>query len=45
MLSTFFDGSVEQAVASLLDLKQKDLAEEDLDKLFDLIEKSRRKER
>jgi BlaI family transcriptional regulator, penicillinase repressor len=45
VVTTFFDGSVEQAVASLLDLNQKDLSCEDLDRLSDLIDQARKEGR
>ena len=41
MVSTFFGGSVEQAVAALLDLSAANLAEEDLDRISNLIEEAR----
>ncbi|MBU0753538.1 MAG: BlaI/MecI/CopY family transcriptional regulator [Planctomycetes bacterium] len=41
LLSTFFDGSIEQAVASLLDLDAKKLSEDDLDQLQKLIDQAR----
>src|SRR5271157_3271803 len=37
MLSTFFEGSVEQAVAAMLDLSAADLSEQDLDRISELI--------
>jgi BlaI family penicillinase repressor len=37
MLSTFFDGSVEQAVAAMLDLSAANLSAKDLDRISDLI--------
>jgi len=37
MLSTFFDGSVEQAVAAMLDLSAANLSPKDLDRISDLI--------
>jgi BlaI family transcriptional regulator, penicillinase repressor len=42
MLATFFDGSVEQTVAALLDLAAADLSEQDLDRIGRLIEEARR---
>ena len=45
VLATFFDNSVEQAVASLLDLNQKDLSDEDLDRLSALIDQARKEGR
>ncbi len=41
LLTTFFDGSIEEAVASLLDLNQDELTEEELDRLAQLIEEAR----
>jgi BlaI family penicillinase repressor len=41
MLSTFFDGSVEQTVAALLDLSSADLSPKDLDRIGQLIEDAR----
>jgi BlaI family transcriptional regulator, penicillinase repressor len=41
MLATFFDGSVEQTVAALLDLAAADLSEQDLDRIGLLIEEAR----
>lgn len=40
-LRTFFDGSVEKAVAALLDAGDADLSPDELDRLADLIEKAR----
>ena len=45
MLETFFDGSAEQAVATLLDVSSGDLSEEDFDRLTALIEKARQEGR
>ncbi len=42
LLETFFDGSAEQAVATLLDVSARDLSQEDFDRLSALIEKARR---
>jgi len=42
MLSTFFDGSVEQTVAALLDLSSANLSSQDLDRIGRLIEEARR---
>jgi predicted transcriptional regulator len=42
MLATFFEGSVEQAVAALLDLSSADLTPKDLDRLSKLIEEARK---
>ena len=41
MLSTFFDGSVEQTVAALLDLSASNLSEQDLDRIGHLIDEAR----
>ena len=41
LVQTFFDGSVEEAVASLLDLSAKNLSSEDLDRLTQLIDRAR----
>jgi BlaI family transcriptional regulator, penicillinase repressor len=41
MLSTFFDDSVEQAVAALLDVSSANLAPADLDRISRLIEDAR----
>ncbi len=45
MLDTFFDGSPEQAVATLLDLSASDLSEEEFDRLAALIEEARQEGR
>lgn len=45
MLNTFFDGSAEQAVATLLDVSAKELSDEDFDRLAALVEKARREGR
>ncbi len=42
LLQTFFDGSVEQAVTSLLNLQQDHLTPRDLDRLSDLIAKAKK---
>ena len=42
MLSTFFDGSVEQTVAALLDLSAANLSDQDLDRIGRLVEEARR---
>src|SRR5581483_12126276 len=42
MLETFFDGSAEQAVATLLDVSSRDLSQQELDRLAALIEKARK---
>jgi predicted transcriptional regulator len=45
MLDTFFDGSPEQAVATLLDVSARDLSEKDLDRMAALIDKARKEGR
>lgn len=45
LLETFFDGSAEQAVATLLDVSGSDLSKEHLDRLAALIEQARREGR
>ena len=45
LLGTFFDGSTEQAVATLLDISASKLSDEDLDRLANLIEHARREGR
>ncbi|MGE5599475.1 MAG: BlaI/MecI/CopY family transcriptional regulator [Bacteroidota bacterium] len=45
LLATFFDGSVDRAVAALLDLKRDSLTPEDYDRLVSLIEQARKEER
>jgi len=45
MLSTFFDGSTERAVAALLDMSSADLSPEELDRLAGLIEQARKEGR
>ncbi|HZQ55711.1 MAG TPA: BlaI/MecI/CopY family transcriptional regulator [Bryobacteraceae bacterium] len=45
MLETFFDGSAEQAIATLLDLSSGELSDEDFDRLTALIEKARKEGR
>lgn len=42
LLDTFFDGSPEQAVATLLDVSAGNLSEEEFDRLAALIEKARK---
>lgn len=44
LLDTFFDGSPEQAVATLLDVSE-DLSKEDFDRLAALVDKARREGR
>ena len=41
VLDTFFDGSPEQAVATLLDVSARNLSEEELDRLAVLIQKAK----
>ena len=41
LLQTFFDGSTEQAVATLLDVSSSKLSDADLDRLAELIQKAR----
>lgn len=38
LLKTFFDGSTEQAVAALLDLKSQHLTKDELDRMSQLVE-------
>ena len=45
MIQAFFDGSTERAVAALLDLKSKELSEDDLDRLAGLIDQAKQEER
>jgi predicted transcriptional regulator len=45
LLKTFFDNSVEQAVAAMLTSKDADIAPEDLERLSQLIEKARKEGR
>jgi BlaI family penicillinase repressor len=45
LVETFFDGSTEQAVATLLNLSARDLTPEDFDRLAALIEKARKEGR
>jgi hypothetical protein len=45
MLQTFFDGSAEQAVAALLELKGSKLTDAELDRVADLISKAQREGR
>ena len=42
LLRTFFDGSVENAVAALLTVSESELSNEDLDRLARLIEQARK---
>ena len=43
LLDTFFDNSVETAVAAMLDVKSKDMTNDDLDRLQQLINDARRR--
>ena len=45
MVSTFFEGSVEQAVAALLDLSAASLSQKDLDRISNLIDEAREEAR
>jgi BlaI family penicillinase repressor len=45
LVDTFFDGSTEQAVATLLNLSARDLKPEDFDRLAALIEQARKEGR
>ena len=45
LIHTFFEGSVEQTVAALLDVSDAELTDADLDQLTRLIEKARKEER
>lgn len=45
LLETFFEGSPEQAVATLLDVSARELSPEDLNRLAALIEKARKEGR
>lgn len=45
LLQTFFDGSVERAVAALLDASDSELSEAELDRLARLIEEARKEGR
>ena len=42
MVSTFFEGSVEETVAALLDLSAADLSKQDLDRISNLIEEAKK---
>ncbi len=44
LLQTYFNGSVEDAVAALIQSDRKKLSDEDFDKLVDLIEKAKQEE-
>ena len=43
LLDTFFDNSVETAVAAMLDVKSKEMTNDDLDRLQQLINDARRR--
>jgi BlaI family transcriptional regulator, penicillinase repressor len=45
MLHTFFDGSTEEAVATLLSMSRARLSKEELDRLSEMIEEARKKGR
>jgi predicted transcriptional regulator len=45
LLDTFFDDSVEHAVAALLDVKKRELSEEELTRLRELIDDARKQGR
>ena len=45
VVRTFFDGSVEQAVATLVDSSRAKLSREELDRLADLIDKAKKEGR
>ena len=45
LLKTFFDGSTEQAVAALLDLKRDRLSEDELNRVASLVEQARKEGR
>ena len=45
LLKTFFDGSTEQAVAALLDLKRDRLSQDELERVASLVEQARREGR
>jgi predicted transcriptional regulator len=42
LVSTFFEGSVEQAVAALVDLSASNLSREELDRISNLIEEAKK---
>lgn len=44
LLDTFFNNSVETAVAALLDVKSREMTDDDLDRLRQLIDDARRRE-
>lgn len=41
VLATFFEGSMQQAVAALIDMESKDLTDRDFDQLQELIDQAR----
>jgi predicted transcriptional regulator len=45
VVTTFFDGSVEQAVATLVESSRSKLSKEELERLAQLIEKARKEGR
>ena len=45
LLRTFFDGSAEQAVAALMDLKGPKMSDEELDRVAQLVEQAKREGR
>lgn len=45
LVRTFFEGSVEKAVASLIDLEERKLSDEDLERISRRIEDARRGEK
>jgi BlaI family transcriptional regulator, penicillinase repressor len=45
LLDTFFDGSTEQAMATLLDVSARNLSQEELDRLAALVEKAKQEGR
>jgi predicted transcriptional regulator len=45
MLQTFFDGSTEEAVATLLSMSRAKLSKDELDRLSEMIEEARKKGR
>ena len=45
LLDTFFEGSPEQAVATLLDVSARELTTEEIDRMAELIEKARKEGR
>lgn len=45
LLDTFFDNSVEQAIAALLELKKDNISDEELNRLAEMIEEARKEEK